>query len=245
LDYDASAAQWSRARDVLAGEDAVKRGGERYLSRLDAQSEEDYCAYKNRGSFFNATSRTAEGYSGLIFRRPPFVVIPEGSLRSLSQAGHPSATAGRGAGSLGTANATGIGRALGVFINDADMLGTSLFGYAKNVVHEVVGVGRAGTLVDWCSSAASHLAGPASTGENRAYVSMYSAEQILNWRIERVNGRNVATLIVLSECVMQSGNSKVENRNSNSERRGGDTTPYLFFRLIAHGDDDGAKQCRG
>jgi len=33
------------------------------------------------------------------------------------------------------------GRALGEFINDCDMLGTSLFGYAKNVVNEVIGVG--------------------------------------------------------------------------------------------------------
>jgi len=104
--------------------------------------------------------------------------------------------------------------------------------YAKSVVSEVVGIGRAGSLIDWC--------GPTRTGhhdgttENRAYVSLYSAEQILNWRVERVNGRNVATLIVLSECVMQSGNSKIEDRNSNSElrsatqaRRGGDTSPYL------------------
>ena len=35
------------------------------------------------------------------------------------------------------------------FLNDADMLGTTLAGYAKNVVGEVMGVGRAGSLVDW------------------------------------------------------------------------------------------------
>jgi hypothetical protein len=76
-EYDAGAAAWSRARDVLAGEDAVKAAGERYLPRLDSQSEEEYCTYRNRAAFFNATSRTAEGYSGLIFRRPPFVKTPE------------------------------------------------------------------------------------------------------------------------------------------------------------------------
>jgi hypothetical protein len=76
FNYDASLVQWSRARDVLAGEDSVKAAGERYLPRLDSQSDEDYGAYKCRASFFNATARTAEGYSGLIFRRPPFVVTP-------------------------------------------------------------------------------------------------------------------------------------------------------------------------
>jgi hypothetical protein len=76
-EYDATASAWSRARDVLAGEDAVKAGRERYLPRLDSQTDDEYTAYQARASFFNATSRTAEGYSGLIFRRPPFVKIPK------------------------------------------------------------------------------------------------------------------------------------------------------------------------
>jgi hypothetical protein len=162
-EYDGSAAAWSRARDVLSGEDAVKAAGERYLPRLDSQSEEEYSAYRNRASFFNATSRTSEGYSGLIFRRPPFVKSPEGS---------------------------GVGVALAEFVNDADMLGTSLFGYAKNVVNEVIGVGRAGTLIDW-----------EGDFENRVYASLYTAEQIINWRVERVNGRTLPTMVVLRECV--------------------------------------------
>ena len=63
-----------------------------------------------------------------------------------------------------------------------------MFGYAKNVVQEVVAVGRAGTLVDW-----------EGDFEKRAYATAYRAEDILNWRVERVNGRNVPTMIVLRE----------------------------------------------
>src|SRR5436190_8644808 len=163
-EYDASAVSWLRARDVLAGEGLVKAAGERYLPRLDSQSEEEYCAYRERASFFNATSRTAEGYSGLIFRRPPFVKTHESS--------------------------SGVSKALGEFVNDSDMLGTSLFGYAKNVINEVIGVGRAGTLIDW-----------EGDFEDRAYASLYTAEQIINWRIERVNGRNTPTLVVLREVL--------------------------------------------
>ena len=80
------------------------------------------------------------------------------------------------------------------FVNDADMLGTTFAAYAKNVVWEVMGVGRAGSLVDWEDEV-----------EKRAYVSLYSAEQIINWQVERVNGRNVPTLIVLRETVYQAG----------------------------------------
>ena len=161
-DYDAALPGWIRARDLLAGEDAVKAAGEKYLPRLEGQSDEEYFAYRLRACFFNATRRAAEAFVGLVFRKAPFVRIPEG--------------------------ASGIGAAMSGFANDADMLSTSLFGYAKNVVREVVAVGRAGTLVDW-----------EGDYEKRAYATAYRAEDILNWRVERVNGRSVPTMIVLNE----------------------------------------------
>jgi hypothetical protein len=161
-DYLENLAAWSRARDVIAGEDAVKAAGEKYLLRLDSQTDDEYAAYRARASFFNATARTADGYVGQIFRRVPFVKLPAGD--------------------------SALGRALNDFNHDADMLGTTLFGYAKNVLFEVIAVGRAGSLVDWEAEA-----------ENRVYVSAYSAENILNWRVERINGRNIPTLVVLYE----------------------------------------------
>lgn len=74
-DYDAALPAWLRARDVTAGEDAVKFAGEKYLPRLEAQTDEEYAAYLARASFFNATARTADGYLGLLFRRPPFIKV--------------------------------------------------------------------------------------------------------------------------------------------------------------------------
>ena len=55
-DYDATIAAWERARDVIAGEDAVKARGERYLPRLAEQTDEEYKAYKLRASFYSATA---------------------------------------------------------------------------------------------------------------------------------------------------------------------------------------------
>ena len=60
-DYDVNLPAWTRARDVIAGEDAVKAGGEKYLPRLEAQPETEYAGYKARAAFFNATARTADG----------------------------------------------------------------------------------------------------------------------------------------------------------------------------------------
>ena len=163
-DYDANATSWLRARNVIAGEDAVKAAGEKYLPKLDSQSADEYRAYKTRAAFFNAAARTAEGFVGLLFRREPTVRLPEKS--------------------------SGVGVALAASADDLDLLGTSLSAYAKNVVEEVVSVGRCGTLVDW-----------ENEGHQRAYAALYTTEQILNWRTARVNGRNVPVLIVLRESV--------------------------------------------
>ena len=182
-DYDAAAVEWSRARDVLAGEDAVKAGGEKYLPRLDSQTDEEFSAYVKRASYFNASARTSEAYLGLMFRRPPFVKLPGN--------GDTSPNPLPGAERVTRSAASGLERAMAQFQNDADMLGTTLTGYAKNVVGDVVGLGRAGSLVDWEDQV-----------EHRAYVVFYRAEQIINWRVERVNGRNVPTLIVLKEQVI-------------------------------------------
>jgi hypothetical protein len=167
-DYDANLIAWQRARDVIAGEDAVKAAGIRYLPRLDSQTDDEYAAYKCRTSFFNASARTADGFVGLIFRREPTFKIPQKN--------------------------TGVGKSLDAFIEDADMRGTSLTSYAKNVTTEVIAVGRAGTLVDW-----------EEVAEKRAFAVLYAAEQIINWHSERVNGRNVLTLVVLKEVSLKPG----------------------------------------
>ena len=174
-DYDAALPMWLRARDVVAGEDAVKSGGEKYLPRLEAQTDEEYAAYLARATFFNAAGRTADGFMGLLFRRVPTVRVPEG--------------------------ATGLGSALRLFLNDADMAGMTFASYARAVAREVVVVGRAGTLVDWDGE-----------GEDRAFVSLYKAEDVLNWRVERVGGRNVVTLLVLHEWVRVEGGDVYETK---------------------------------
>src|SRR5215467_8978244 len=133
-DYEASALDWSRARDVLAGEDAVKAAAGKYLPRMQSQTDNEFSMYCCRASFFNATARTAEGYVGLIFRRPPFVKVPEVLAHGRRADGHQvgSGQADRAGGGGGETNgtATPVARALSEFVNDADMLGTTLAGYA-------------------------------------------------------------------------------------------------------------------
>jgi len=164
IDYDFNLPAWLRARDVIAGDDAVKSAGESYLPRLDSQNDDEYLSYKTRACFFNATSRTRDGFLGLLFRRDPEVKLPD--------------------------RHAGVGGALRVFTDDVDLMGTSLFTFCKGVVGEVLALGRCGTLIDWQAD-----------GDSRAYVVRYVAEDILNWQTQRINGRNVVTLIALRELV--------------------------------------------
>ena len=171
-EYDSNLAAWLRARDVIAGDDAVKAAGVKYLPRLDSQTDDEYLGYKSRSCFFNATSRTCDGFLGLLFRRDPEVKLPD--------------------------RHAGVGGALRIFSDDVDLMGTSLFTFCKGVVGEVLSVGRCGTLVDWAGSTGEPMG---KQGEDRAYVVRYTAEDILNWHTQRINGRNVVTMVVLREVI--------------------------------------------
>lgn len=73
--------------------------------------------------------------------------------------------------------------------NDADLAGSPLFSYARQVTAAACGLGRAGTLVDY------------SDDEKRPYLSFYPALSIINWQTERVKGKQVLTLLVLAEVI--------------------------------------------
>ena len=121
VEYDANLMTWLWARDVLAGEDAVKAATDKYLPKLECQSDEEYAAYLARAAFFNATARTADGFLGLVFRRAPFVKIP-GDGKAGTNATNATNEGKRPGGNGSSA----LGKAMAAFVNDADMLGTSL-----------------------------------------------------------------------------------------------------------------------
>ncbi len=93
-DYLRNIEKWERCRDAVDGEDAIKAKGEKYLPRLSGQEpqtasvlkssregvnttgDKDYKAYKSRALWYNATARTVEGLTGLIFRKAPIITIP-------------------------------------------------------------------------------------------------------------------------------------------------------------------------
>lgn len=75
-EYAVTAPLWAKCRVAAAGEEAVHAGGAAYLPQLTGQDANEYSAYRGRALFFNATGRTIDGMSGLVFRRPPTIELP-------------------------------------------------------------------------------------------------------------------------------------------------------------------------
>ena len=90
VDYTAHIDTWKKCRDVSSGQEAVHAAGDVYLPRLGGQDPDDYEAYKKRAGFLNATGRTVDGLSGMVFRKQPSVENPEGLaefMEDVDQAG--------------------------------------------------------------------------------------------------------------------------------------------------------------
>lgn len=158
--HGAYSEKWRRAREVIAGEDAVKAAGERYLPKLTGMETTEYTAYKDRTKFLGATSRTLEGLTGMVFRVDPMV---------------------------GKAKAGAKAQTIEQLEADATLQGETLVDYSKNLVREVLSVGRAGTLVDY------------SDQQKRPYFASYCPENIWNWQTNLVDGKHVLTMVLLHE----------------------------------------------
>jgi hypothetical protein len=96
-EYSARSDQWSRCRDCYEGSDTVKSRGVKYLPQLDSHTRPGgnlkYDEYKKRALYYNATGRTTDGLSGMVFQRPPVYDVPtllEEHLKDVTMAGQPA-----------------------------------------------------------------------------------------------------------------------------------------------------------
>jgi hypothetical protein len=81
------------------------------------------------------------------------------------------------------------------WLRDVTMSGVSIQGFALQALNEILAVGRFGVLVDFDSE-------DTPQAQRRPYWVAYDAEQLINWRIARVNGdAYVPVRIVLKECI--------------------------------------------
>jgi hypothetical protein len=68
--------QWERCEDASECQDEIHKEGIKYLPRLSGQNDAEYYAYKQRALYYNATARTIDGLTGMLFLKPEVITAP-------------------------------------------------------------------------------------------------------------------------------------------------------------------------
>lgn len=103
--------------------------------------------------------------------------------------------------------------------SDADGSGVSVYQQSQSTASAVLRNGRAGLLVDFPQSDGQLTVADMQSGAILANILAYSAEQIINWRTERVGAINRLVLVILREVVHEPGEYGVTAVNQWRELR--------------------------
>jgi hypothetical protein len=94
--------------------------------------------------------------------------------------------------------------ALDAIVKDVTLTGCTLAELSEHVLREILEVGREGILVEYPPQIEGPLTlAQASAMNRRPYCSVFHAEHIINWRVERVNNAMQPVMIVLAETVTE------------------------------------------
>ena len=169
--YTAFIDRWTRCRDSYGGQDDVKKKTTLYLPLLEGHA----------GS-------SGAAYTGYLARASfyPAMTRTVAGLAGLVYAKPPTVK------SVPTLNQADF--------SDVTLTGVSVGGYGLGLCHEALITGRVGTLLDMPPALPEGV--PPVLGKPiRPYWVLYTAEQVVNWQTARINGKQVLTLVVLSEEV--------------------------------------------
>lgn len=170
-DYQQALKTWRKAADVIAGADAVKRGGILYLPRTNPRDQTTeatarYDAYKMRATFVPIASRTLKSLIGAAFRKDPVLENP-------SQ--------------------------IDYITDDVDGEGNSIYQQSQRTMSDIASKGRAFLLVDYPQ--ASDGVSVADLANVRATITRFDPESVINWRVSKVGAMSRLSLVVIMEQV--------------------------------------------
>lgn len=184
IEFQAMWPIWKRVADCVAGEDAVKAAGEKYLPKPTTNDGEDpkkvkerYNGYRTRALYYNATGRTLRGMVGEVFTRCPTTDLPQ-QLKDL--------------------------------LPNLDGEGRSAEQIAKELLSNLLQFGRTGLLVDYPNmSVKDETTGQVKVKQTtvkdlqeqkvRPRMVCYPPFSVINWRLSTYGALNLLSLVVLKE----------------------------------------------
>lgn len=170
-DYVANKTKWTRIKDCLAGQDAIKSKKTTYLPKPNPDDTSDandtrYKNYLDRAVFFNVAKRTLDSLVGTAFRKFP-TLEAEGILQYVEK--------------------------------DINGVGISIYQQSQRVLQNTLAYGRCGLLVDYPQTQDSVSLADMQSGNVRANCLFYDAACIINWQCMQMGGKTVLSMVVLKE----------------------------------------------
>ena len=107
---------------------------------------------------------------------------------------------------------------------DVDGAGVSIFQQAQSVLSELLKKGRCGLLVDYPKTDTTVSIAQQQANAIRPNITIYDPLQIINWRVDKMGGRYLTTMVVLCE--------KISEQSDTSEFITNELDQYRVLKLI-------------
>lgn len=161
-------------RDCLAGQEAVKKQGSKYLPRPNAadtspENVARYESYLARALFYNVVANTTAGLVGQVFAADPVSEFP---------------------------------KELDPLWYDVTGSNVSMVQQAKRTLSHILAYGRAGLLTDFPRAkedGSAFTREEVQEGYARPTIQFYEKTDVINWRYKTVGAKSVLCLVVLNE----------------------------------------------
>jgi hypothetical protein len=177
-EYIACKAMWKQYKDLYAGGERLRTSASDYLVRRQREPAEVYQERLNRVFYENYIGSIVDWYAATLMRREPMLQF-EG-------------------------NDTGAKNFYNVLSDDCDLKGTNLHEFFRQRFTQALVCGKSYTVVDF-----PRAGGPAVTraeedasGRSRAYLTDYSADEIINWNYDPASGLD--WVVIRTSCLQHS-----------------------------------------
>ncbi|MEA2090954.1 MAG: DUF4055 domain-containing protein [Campylobacterota bacterium] len=163
---------WTKTRDCLLGDTAVKSKGVEYVqpfaSMFDGAvlNQKVYNAFLSQAVFTQHALKISTNANGLLYAKQPVIEVP-------SQ--------------------------MEVILEDATLTGQSFMDVVKEGTSEIFNVSRVCYLVDVAKDDRDEETKQSTTFNGRPFLRLYKTESVINWRYDRIDGVEVLALVVLQE----------------------------------------------
>jgi len=177
-EYIARKAMWKQYKDLYAGGERIRMNAQDYLERRQKEPAAVFQERANRVFYENYIGSIVDWYGATLMRREPMLQF-EG-------------------------NDPGAKAFYSMFSDNCDLKGTTLHEFFRQRFTQTLVCGSSYLVVDFprATGPALNRAEEDASGRSRAYLTDYSADEVINWNRDPSNGLD--WVVIRTNCLRQS-----------------------------------------